>query len=386
MTTTVYTAKRILPMNTSRPLASHVAVRDGRILAVGNLDEFKGWGEYTLDNRFESKILMPGLVEGHSHTTEGVFWRFVYCGYFDRMDPNGEVWPGVGSIEEVVTRLQEALAARDDTGPLSGWGLDPIYYGARRCTREDLDRVSTTIPVGVMHASGHIMNVNTVALEAAGMLRPGINHPGIPLGADGLPTGELKGPEAMTPLGPHVGLDRKLLAADERGLREFARLCVRKGVTTAADLANLLPDEAVEMMLRVTGDPAFPARIVSLRRFQDLPPAGIIERALELGRLSSDRLRLGIVKVVADGSIQGFSAQLQWPGYFNGAPNGLWYVAPEQLQELYDRALEAGVQVHTHTNGDEATELVLDSVERAWAKHPRPDHRFTLQHCQLALV
>ena len=384
MTTTVYTAKRILTMNPSRPLASHVAVRDGRILAVGNLDEFKGWGEYTLDNRFESKILMPGLVEGHSHTTEGVFWRFVYCGYFDRMDPNGEIWPGVGSIEEVVTRLQEALAARDDTGPLSGWGLDPIYYGARRCTREDLDRVSTTIPVGVMHASGHIMNVNTVALEAAGMLRPGINHPGIPLGADGLPTGELKGPEAMTPLGPHVGLDRKLLAADERGLREFARLCVRKGVTTAADLANLLPDEAVEMMLRVTSDPAFPARIVSLRRFQDLPPAGIIERALELGRLSSDRLRLGIVKVVADGSIQGFSARLQWPGYFNGAPNGLWYVAPEQLQELYDRALEAGVQVHTHTNGDEATELVLDSVERAWAKHPRPDHRFTLQHCQLA--
>lgn len=384
MTTTVYPAKRILTMNPSRPEATHVAVRDGRILAVGDLAELEGWGAYTLDTRFESKILMPGLVEGHSHTMEGVFWRYVYCGYFDRMDPNGHMWPGVGSIDEVVTRLQDALAAREETGALSGWGLDPIYYGARRCIREDLDRVSTEVPVGVLHASGHIMNVNTAALEAAGLLRPGINHPGIPLGDDGLPTGELKGPEAMTPLGPHVGLDRRLLAGDERGLREFARLCVRKGVTTAADLANLLPDDAVEMMLRVTGDPSFPARIVSLRRFQDLSPAGIVERALELAGRSTDRLRLGIVKVVADGSIQGFSARLQWPGYYNGAPNGLWYVAPEQLQELYDRALEANVQVHTHTNGDEATELVLDSVERAWAKHPRPDHRFTLQHCQLA--
>ena len=384
MTTTVYPAKRILTMNPSRPEATHVAVRDGRILAVGDLAELEGWGAYTLDTRFESKILMPGLVEGHSHTMEGVFWRYVYCGYFDRMDPNGHMWPGVGSIDEVVTRLQDALAAREETGALSGWGLDPIYYGARRCIREDLDRVSTEVPVGVLHASGHIMNVNTAALEAAGLLRPGINHPGIPLGDDGLPTGELKGPEAMTPLGPHVGLDRRLLAGDERGLREFARLCVRKGVTTAADLANLLPDDAVEMMLRVTGDPSFPARIVSLRRFQDLSPSGIVERALELAGRSTDRLRLGIVKVVADGSIQGFSARLQWPGYYNGAPNGLWYVAPEQLQELYDRALEANVQVHTHTNGDEATELVLDSVERAWAKHPRPDHRFTLQHCQLA--
>ncbi len=98
------------------------------------------------------------------------------------------------------------------------------------------------------------MNVNSKALELAGMLRKGINHPGIPLGDDGLPTGEMKGPEAMTPLGPHVGLDRGLLSADEPGLRAFARLCVRKGVTTAADLANLLPDPAVEMMLRVTGE------------------------------------------------------------------------------------------------------------------------------------
>ena len=64
----------------------------------------------------------------------------------------------------------------------------------------------------------------------------------------------MKGPEAMTPLGPHVGLDRGLLASDEPGLRAFARLCVRKGVTTAADLASLLPQTAVEMMRQVTGE------------------------------------------------------------------------------------------------------------------------------------
>ena len=67
------------------------------------------------------------------------------------------------------------------------------------------------------------MNVNSKALELAGMLRKGVNHPGIPLDDDGLPTGEMKGPEAMTPLGPHVGLDRGLLASDEPGLRAFAQ-------------------------------------------------------------------------------------------------------------------------------------------------------------------
>ena len=228
------------------------------------------------------------------------------------------------------------------------------------------------------------MNVNTRALELAGLLKTGVDHPGIPLGDDGLPTGELKGPDAMMPVGPHTGFDRDVLACDESGLRNFAKLCVRKGVTSAADLANLLPQDAVDMMLRVTGEALFPARIVSLRRFINLTPRQFIERALELRAMSTDRLRLGIMKVVADGSIQGFSARLRWPGYYNGAPNGLWYVAPEQLREIFELALARGIQIHTHTNGDEATALVLDTMEAALQKQPARDHRFTLQHCQLA--
>ena len=134
----------------------------------------------------------------------------------------------------------------------------------------------------MLNASGHILNVNSRALELAGMLRPGIDHPGIPLGEDGLPTGEMKGPDAMAPLGVHTGFDRDLLACDEPGLRRFAKLCVRTGVTTAADLANTLLDDAVDMMVRVTAEPDYPARIVSLRRFYGLTPAELIDRALDL--------------------------------------------------------------------------------------------------------
>jgi len=382
---TIYNARKIITMNPSRPVATHVAVREGRILGAGVLEELTGWGEHTLDDRFADKVLMPGLVEGHSHAMEGTFWRYVYCGYFDRLDPGGKQWAGAKSIDAVVTRLREAeaeLASAEE--PLAGWSLDAIYFGNQRVNRYDLDQVSETRPIGILNASGHILNVNSKALELAGLLRAGVNHSGIPLGSDGLPIGELKGPDAMTPVGVHVGFDRSLLACDEAGLRQFARLCVRRGVTTATDLANLLPDDAVEMMVRVTGEDSFPARIVSLRRLQNLSVPEIIERALELRAMSTDLLRLGIIKVVADGSIQGFSACIRWPGYYNGAANGLWYVPPEQLREIYRLALKKGVQIHTHTNGDEATELVLDCVEEALHGHPSPDHRFTLQHCQLA--
>ncbi len=385
MTTIIYRARRILTMNPARPVATHVAVRDGRVLGAGTLAELTGWGAHALDERFADKILMPGLVEGHSHSMEGTFWRYVYVGYFDRMDPDGRTWPGAQSIDAVIGRLREADASLSDPQKaLAGWSLDPIYFGDRRVDRHDLDQVSRSRPIGVLHASGHILNVNTRALELSGLLKKGIAHPGIPLGADGLPTGELKGPEAMMPAGPPVGFDRDILACDELGLRYFAKLCVRKGVTTAADLASLLPQDAVDMMLRVTAEDSFPLRIVSLRRFLNLTPKAMLERALELRAQSSDRLRLGIVKVIADGSIQGFSARLRWPGYYNGAPNGLWYVVPEQLREFFSLALEHGVQVHTHTNGDEATDLVLDTFEAALRSHPARDHRFTLQHCQMA--
>lgn len=381
---TIYPARRILTMNPARPEATHVAVRDGRVLGVGDLAELQVWGTHRIDDRFADLVLLPGLVEGHSHISEGVFWQSVYCGFFDRMDPDGKVWPGLPTIDAILARLAEAeTAIADPALPLSGWSLDPIYYGDRRIGRAELDRVSTSRPIGIMHASGHILSVNTRALELAGLLRPGLNHPGIPLGADGLPTGELKGPEAMMPAGRHCGFDREKQAGDERGLRQFARLCVRRGVTTATDLANLLPDEAVEMMLRVTGEAAFPARIVSFRRNYGLSMADLVARAATLKARSSDRLRLGGVKLFADGSIQGFSARLRWPGYLGGQPNGLWYIAPEQLTEAYERALAAGILVHTHTNGDEATDLALDCLETALRRQAGPDHRFTLQHCQL---
>jgi predicted amidohydrolase YtcJ len=382
--TVIFEARKILTMHPARPQATHVAVREGRILGAGSLEELQGWGAFTLDRRFADKVLMPGLVEGHSHLMAGTLWRYVYCGYFDATDPAGRVWPGLKTLDAVVAALSPAAGVGAATGPVVGWGFDPIYFGAKRCSRADLDRVSATRPVGVLHASGHILNVNSATLSAAGLLRAGVVHPGLPLGDDGLPSGELKGPEAMMQAIDHVGLNRSFLSGDETGIRDFARLCVRAGVTTATDLAATLADQEVDTLARITAEETYPVRIVSLLRLIGMPPAAAVERAQALAKRSTEQMRLGRIKVVADGSIQGFSARLRWPGYYNGQPNGLWYTAPETMQQVYTLALQHGVQVHTHTNGDEATELVLDCMQRALASCPAPDHRFTLQHCQLA--
>ena len=81
--------------------------------------------------------------------------------------------------------------------------------------------------------------------------------------------------------------------------------------------------------------------------------------------MNNDRLHHRLCKVMTDGSIQGFTARLKWPGYFNGRPNGLWNMEPAQLAALIMRFHEAGMHLHIHTNGDEASELMLDAIEAA---------------------
>jgi predicted amidohydrolase YtcJ len=381
---TIYRARRIHTHNANQPVATHVAVRAGRILGAGTLEDLAGWGEYQQDERFADKVLLPGLIEGHSHLMAGGVWRFVYCGVFDVRNPQGAIVPGRKSPAAVVEALAVQAAETPSDQPVGGWGYDPIYFGAARMTRQDLDQVSVDRPVGVMHASGHIANANTLALEKAGLMRTGIDHPGVPLGEDGLPSGELKGPEAMMMALRHVGLQKMFLAGDPLALSNLGRLAVVAGVTTATELGATLRDQDIDAMAAQAGAEDFPLRLVAPLRAMDLAPAAMVERALALAARSTDRLRLQGIKMVADGSIQGFSARLRWPGYYNGAPNGLWYTPPETLAEVYALALAAGVQVHTHTNGDEATDLALDCLEGALKRHAGPDHRFILQHCQLA--
>jgi predicted amidohydrolase YtcJ len=175
---TIYRTRRTLTLDPNRPSVTHVAVRDGRILGAGALEDLTPWGEHVIDDRFADKVLMPGFVEGHCHVIEGAFWRFLYVGYHDRMDPNGRVWPGLRSLEAVIDRLQQANAESGGARtPLVAWGFDPIYFRDRRCVRADLDRVSTERIVTVMHASGHITNTNSAggwaSMRNSGTMRSG---------------------------------------------------------------------------------------------------------------------------------------------------------------------------------------------------------------------
>ncbi|MGJ5095780.1 amidohydrolase [Bradyrhizobium oligotrophicum] len=382
--TVVYAARRIVTMNPSRPFATHVAVREGRIVAVGSEAEIAQFApDGRIDTRFRDKVLLPGFVEGHSHIMEGMMWSLPYVGAFERRSPEGRAVAGVPNIDAIVARLREAEAGMaDPNATLFAWGFDPLHIGGEKLTREALDRVSTTRPIMVIHASFHISVVNTLVLERTQLLHA-TDISGVVAGAGGLASGELQGIAARLRAFRLVGnpLSELLTMSD---VQRYASSACVQGVTTITDLHNDLTDNTLDLYRSATQQAEFGVRLVPALASATHPPDKAIEKIAALRDSGNDKLHYGIVKLVVDGSIQGFTARLRWPGYHNGAPNGLWYIAPEELPRLVELYHKAGIQLHIHTNGDEATELALDAVEKAQTAHPRLDHRHTLQHCQMA--
>jgi predicted amidohydrolase YtcJ len=388
-TTTIYPAATIRTVDDTCPVAQAVAIdHDGRIAGVGDLDDLtEQFPSAAIDRRYEHSVIVPGFVEAHCHVLEGALWAFPYIGYFGRTAPDGSYWPGLTSLDAAIEKLAELEAAMPaGTEPLVAWGFDPIYLDDDRLVASHLDRVSTNRPILVFHASGHLATVNTAMLELEGIGRH-FAFEGVPLDADGMPTGELQEPAAMALA--MTGF-RPILKAfgDPDAIRRLGASARRAGCTTVTELgASRLDQEAVvENWETVVGDPEFPARVVVLQNPTNL--GGSIEDTIgmlrDLADRSTDKLRMGSVKMLLDGSIQGFTARLNPPGYLGDRPNGIWLVTPERFADLFRALHRARINVHVHCNGDQAVDLFLDTLEPIVADDPEwPDHRHTVQHCQM---
>ncbi len=370
-------------MNPTTPRAIAVAVRGGRILGVGDPEVLAGWGPHRIDDRYADLVLMPGLVEAHSHLLEGGIWDYPYVGFYPRRGPDGRLWQGLSSIDAVVEGLRAAEARLPDPdGPLVAWGLDPILFGGPRVVVADLDRISQRRPIVVIHANFHALNVNSAMLTRAGITRD-MDVDGIVRDQTGAPTGELAELAAMFPIFHIIG-DPFAMGRGERAMWNFAHVARAAGVTTAIDITNDLSNESVDVLSRTTGRDDYPLRLVAALFGNGVDPRAGIERVRSTIPRHNDKLRFGPVKLMTDGSIQGFTARLKWPGYYDGHPNGIWNIAPTQLNDAVAAYHAAGLQLHIHVNGDEASEVAIDALEGALARHPRADHRHTLQHCQMA--
>lgn len=386
--TTIFAAKKIVTMNPSNPEGTHIAVREGKILGVGTLNELEGWGKYRLDDSFKDKVLIPGLVEAHAHAQEGSCWADPYVGYFDRKDPTGKVWAGCKTKDAVIETLKAFSEKMPDPNALLiAWGLDPIYFGGIRMTIADLDKISATRPVYILHINGHCVNANTPALRLGNITRD-TQVVGVTKDEQGEPTGELVEFAAMSLI--EVAFKRLIAGmGSEKGIRDYGILATNTGHTTVTELgsAPMFDPNAAGVWHKVVNDPAFAPRVViyygsSFGGPQDAE--SITQLFNQIKANDSEKLRMGGIKMWIDGSIQGFSACVAWPEYFTGQHEGIWNMVPEQAAANLKTYHKAGINVHIHCNGDLAIQSFIDATEDALRECAWLDHRHTVQHCSLA--
>jgi predicted amidohydrolase YtcJ len=384
---TIYCAKKIITMDPMQPYAKAVAVQNGKIYAVGSLDSIThgltlAKREYRIDRQFEKQTILPGFIEAHCHPLPtGLFWQWIYLGADVRPDPDGKPQGGHQSKDAALSALKEKTNAQEhDQSPILCWGYDPsVIDGFPILSKTDLDSISTTRPVLVINMSGHIMYVNSLVLETAGF-KATTKIAGVVKDEKGNPTGELQELEAMMPvLSSYTHFDHDVLL---QSMQNAGRIAQRAGCTTIADLGLGLIPGGWAIMQEVAHLPDYPVRLSAYVINETLYQYGGVAAFQKAAANNHDRLRLSGVKFITDGSIQGYTANMKWPYYYDGNPNGLRNIAQEkfikQLLELH----KAGIQCAMHVNGDAAIDGALAAIEVVLKEAPRFDHRLRLEHCQ----
>ncbi len=347
----------VITMDSFNSRAQGVAIRDGKILAVGSKEEIiRSINETTKVIDIEGKAVLPGFIDAHAHLTlTGMF--------LSSLDLFG-----VESVKSLLEKVRESARTLAENKLLLGFGLDDAKYPEKRYpTRFELDEVAPNHFVMIVHVTAHSSAINTKSLQYLGLSG---NEPGVDKDPNtGAPTGVLRDPVIETAHPKLMGL----MTDDElkRVIRVAADDAAKVGLTTIHTVGEPLGPRNVRIVEEVAGQ--LPVRVV-LYPFV----TGNIDRDIE-----STHTKVG-VKVLADGAIETHTAALFEPYTDEPSTKGMLYYTQEAMNDLVLKVHEAGLQLAIHCESDTTINQVLDAYETALKKHPREDHRHRLEHYELA--
>lgn len=377
---TIYSGGPILTINDAQPSAEAVAVKDGRILAVGDLAAVSAHqGSETASFDLKGRAMLPGFVDSHGHVVMGGL-QALSANMLS--PPDGEV-RDIASLQDVLRAwMAENAKIVDQVNLVIGFGYDDAQLAElRHPTREDLDAVSRDVPIVIVHQSGHIGVANSKALEVAGIDASSPNPDGgaIRRGADGEPNGVLEEYAFFTAIVP------MLSKLGEEGIEAFARagaeLWASYGYTTAQDGRSARP--IIEALKAIDARGDLPIDVVAF-------PDVLEDRDYISEAVSQDydgHVRVGGCKLTIDGAPQGFTALRDRPYYdpvgdYPAGYAGYSAVSMEQVQDAVNWCYANKVQILTHSNGEGASDMLIAALGEAQKKYGDPGNRPVLIHGQ----
>jgi predicted amidohydrolase YtcJ len=366
----------IVTMDIPQKIVTAMAVRDGKVLAIGDEQELGACAsQRTRIINLHKRTVLPGLIDVHTHVmewTKGILRGEIDAGY-----------PKVHSIAEIADEVRQRVKTAFPGAWIIGSSWDDAKLAEHRyVTRQDLDPVSPANPVYLVHVSGHLAVANSAALKLAGITKDTADPQGGVIERDksGEPTGIVKDTA--------MGLLSAVLPGDPpdinmRAAKLISEKAAEVGLTTLHDI-YISSDE-------MRGYQDAYARGWLKIRVQMSPQIGSIADAEKLAHMGvhtgfgDDHLKFGAAKMFADGGMGARTIAIYPPGVIGEPTNlGVLRWKPEDMQKAHLIAAAAGWQLETHAIGDRAIDEVLDSYAAVIKQLGLKDHRFRIVHAGIS--
>ena len=379
---TIYHGGEIVTIDDSNPMAEAVAVKAGKIVAVGSEADVMAWrGDDTEVVDLAGKTLLPGFIDAHGHVFNTGL-QALSANLLSRPD---------GAVNDIAALRQTlgAWAAENrhgfaSTGWIIGFGYDDSQLDEQRHpTRDDLDKVSLTMPVLAIHQSGHLAAINSKGLEMFGITADSAAPAGgVYRRYDGSmePDGVLEEMAFFQVVFSILGTlnedeNKAMLLAGTDLYASFGYTTAQEGRATA---------EAVAAMAGAAADGDL---IMDVVAYPDIQRAADTIKPPLLARTYKQHFRIGGAKLSLDGSPQGKTAWLTEPYLvppegkdpdYRGYPA----LSDEEAAAYVDTAFANGWQILVHTNGDAAADQLIMAVRAATEKYGAADRRTVMIHAQ----
>lgn len=365
---------RVYTVTDATPWVDAVAVTGDTITYVGDATgalALAGPDTQVVD--LGGKLLLPGFVEGHIHP---------FLGAFLSTGVDLQVPTGRDALDAIA-----AYAKANPDGPVRGFGWRVDMFGPQGPTRAELDAVLPDRPGFFFAIDGHSMWVNSAALKVAGVDRntpdpiPGFSY--YVRDENGEPTGYVLEVDAV------LGLVDAIEPISPESMATLLQAWLPKasaaGITSLFD-AGVPPiggdqGSLIALYTDVESRGELPFRVVASYSVKSPPVDDAVAKLTDVrNRVSTDLVNVGVVKVIGDGTQEGYTGWLLEPYADKPDSIGASPFTVEQWDELIGAVDAAGFDVHIHACGERTARTGLDSIERAIAANPPRERRHTVAH------
>lgn len=363
----VITNAKVYTVNDQQPLAEAVAVRDGKIVAVGtngDIEKYQGSGTKTINA--EGKLVLPGFIDSHTHA----FWGGQRL---TEINLNGSE-----SIAELQQKLKNWIEEKSIPEGEPIWGVGPfpngnLFGGVGWPTRKILDEVAPNHPVILSRGGGHAYWLNTKALTESGIKKGTPQPDGGEIMLDektGEPTGILKerAQELVTiphPINMEAIFDKAQQYANSFGLTSITIMPLTEGQKGLATLTKMNDEGKLTLRTYLSYAP---------RQLDSLIAAGAKTND------GNEMIQTGAIKIFMDGSLGALSAFMYEPFADDPDNSGIARYEKDELDALVQRANNNNFQVAIHAIGDQAVTWALDAIELAQKTSGQKDLRHRIEH------